>query len=144
MPVFGNLFRRSRTDTETSAALKAKLLEMVKANGQKFGIVIRRIDFPYAADFGEIQQTAKQLARLGATHTVPPPVLAYRVYLDGHEELVRGLLVKELSARDLRNLVAAGDTPYVLNYLNTGAKFGWLSGSTDACLSVGRISGCAL
>jgi TldD protein len=134
MPVFGNLFVDAE-HTETQAALKAKFLEMVKANGQKFGIVIRRLDFPYTADFGEIQQTAKQLARLGAAHTVPPPVLAYRVYLDGHEELVRGLLVKELSARDLRNLVAAGDTPYVLNYLNTGAKFGWLSGSTDACLS---------
>jgi len=134
LPVFGNLFVEAE-HTETPAALKAKFLDLVKANGQKFGIVIRRLDFPSTADFVEIQQTMKQLARLGAVHSIPPPVLAYRVYLDGHEELVRGLLVKELSARDLRNLVAAGDTPYVLNYLNTGAKFGWLNGSSDVCLS---------
>jgi hypothetical protein len=31
--------------------------------------------------------------------------------------------------------VAAGDTPYVLNYLNTAAKFGWLNGNSEACLS---------
>jgi len=133
-PVFGNLFVQAE-QTESNAALKAKLLEMVKANGQKFGIVIRRLDFPSTADYGEIQQTMKQLASLGSTRSVSPPILAYRVFLDGHEELVRGVLVKELSARDLRNLVAAGDTPYVLNYLNTGLKFGWLNGSSDVCLS---------
>jgi TldD protein len=133
-PVFGNLFVEAE-HTETQAALKAKLIDMVKANGQQFGIIIRRLDFPSTADIGEIQQTMKQLARLGSTRSIPPPILALRVYLDGHEELVRGLLVKDLSARDLRNVVAAGDTPYVLNYLNTGAKFGWLDGSADACLS---------
>lgn len=134
LPVFGNLFIEAEHG-ETNAGLKAKLLEAVKANGLPFGIVIRRLDFPSTADLADLEQVVKQLSRLGASRTIPPPILAYRVYPDGREELVRGLLVKDLSAKDLRNIVAAGDTPYVMNYVNTGSRFGWLDGNTEACMS---------
>ena len=134
LPIFGNLFIQAE-QTETYEALKAKLLETVKADGLKYGIVIRRLDFPSTADFTDLEETLKQLGRLGASRTIPPPIMAYRVYPDGREELVRGLLFKEVSAKDLRNIVAAGDTPYVLNYVNTGSRFGWLDGNSEACMS---------
>jgi len=38
---------------------------------------------------------------------VSPPLLAYRVYPDGHEELVRGLRFHGLSTRTLRDIMAA-------------------------------------
>lgn len=44
------------------------------------------------------------------------PRLLYRVYLDGHEELVRGAVFDELDTRTLRNdLVATGDDSLVSN-----------------------------
>jgi hypothetical protein len=40
----------------------------------------------------------------------------YRVYADGHEELVRGAVFSELDVRALRsNLIAVGNDPLVSN-----------------------------
>ena len=38
---------------------------------------------------------------------VSPPVLVYRVYPDGREELVRGLRFRGVSTRSLRDILAA-------------------------------------
>jgi predicted Zn-dependent protease len=44
------------------------------------------------------------------------PRLLYRVYVDGHEELVRGAVFSELDVRALRsNLIAVGNDPLVSN-----------------------------
>jgi hypothetical protein len=44
------------------------------------------------------------------------PRLLYRVYKDGHEELVRGAVFSELDIRALRSsLIAVGDDPLVNN-----------------------------
>jgi predicted Zn-dependent protease len=44
------------------------------------------------------------------------PRLLYRVYADGHEELVRGAVFSELDVRALRsNLIAVGNDPLVSN-----------------------------
>jgi hypothetical protein len=51
------------------------------------------------------------------------PILAYRVYSDGREELVRGLRFKGLSTRSLRDIVAAGGEPVVFDYLENLAPF---------------------
>ena len=44
------------------------------------------------------------------------PRLLYRVYADGHEQLVRGAVFNELDVRALRsNLIAVGNDPLVSN-----------------------------
>jgi len=44
------------------------------------------------------------------------PRLLYRMYKDGHEELVRGAVFNELDVRALRSgLIAVGDDPLVNN-----------------------------
>ncbi len=46
------------------------------------------------------------------------PVLAYRVWVeDGREELVRGLRFSSFTARSLRDIIGAGDKPFVYNHL---------------------------
>jgi TldD protein len=132
--VIGNLFVAVQQPTPESA-MKAKLMEKVKASGAKFGLLVRRLDFPYTADYEELQSLARQLQKSGYARTLSSPILAYRVYPDGREELVRGLRFKDFSAKDLRDIDAASDRPYVLNYINNGSAFDFADVSSDATTS---------
>jgi TldD protein len=132
--VIGNLFVEVQQPTP-EAQMKAKLLEKVKASGAKFGLLIRRIDFPFTANVEELESMARQLQKGGYARTLSSPILAYRVYPDGHEELVRGLRFKEFSAKDLRDIDAASDHPSIFNYMNNGSSFNFADVSTDATTS---------
>jgi hypothetical protein len=122
LAVPGNLFIEAG-ETTKEADMKAKLLEKAKAAGLKYGILIRRLDFPSSANGEELQSMGRQLQKGGYSRTLNSPLLAYRVYLDGHEELVRGLRFKDFSAKDLRDIDLASDKPYVFNYVNNGSSF---------------------
>jgi TldD protein len=132
--VIGNLFlQAAKTDHE--ADMKRKLIDHVKDSGLKFGILIRRLDFPSTASFDELQSIARQLQKGGYSRTLNAPLLAYRVYLDGREELVRGLRFRDFSAKDLRDVALASDHPYVLNYVNNGSSFNYADSTNDATTS---------
>jgi hypothetical protein len=130
----GNLFVQA-DETVPEAQMKAKLIESVKAAGLKYGVLVRKMDFPSTANFEEIQNMARDLQKNGYARTLNTPILAYRVYPDGREELVRGLHFKEFSAKDLRDIKAASDHSYVLNYLNNGSSFDLIDLSSDATTS---------
>ncbi|MGA7413265.1 MAG: metallopeptidase TldD-related protein [Bryobacteraceae bacterium] len=133
-PLFGNLFFQAAV-TVPNDQMKAKLIDMVKANGLKYGMLMRRMDFPSTASRQDLEEILKQAAAGGNSRTISPPILAYRVYPDGREELVRGVRFKDFSAKDLRNIVAASDAPYVLNYVNNGARFAWADAGSEASMS---------
>jgi hypothetical protein len=63
--------------------LRAKFLAMLKQQNKEYGIVLRRM------------RTAGQ------------PVMAYKVYADGHEELVHGVQLSGLNAAAFKDIVAA-------------------------------------
>ncbi len=132
--VIGNLFVHADGGV-SEAQLKAKLLEKVKTAGLQYGVLVRRLDFPSTARFQELQSIARQLQKNGYSRTVNVPLLAYRVYPDGHEELVRGWRFREFSAKDLRDVDAASDRPYVLNYVNNGSSFNLAGAGSDATTS---------
>ncbi len=132
--VIGNLFVHADHPV-TEAQLKAKLLEKVKTAGLKYGVMVRRLDFPSTASFPELQSIARQLQKNGYARTINVPLLAYRVYPDGREELVRGWRFSEFSAKDLRDIDAASDRPYVLNYINNGSSFDLANAGSDATTS---------
>jgi TldD protein len=132
--VIGNLFVKIELPVP-EAEMKRLLKEKVKAAGLKYGLLIRRIDFPSNATFEELQTMARQVQQHGYSRTLNAPLLAYRVYRDGREELVRGLRFQEFSARDLRDLEAASDRPYVLNYVNNGSSFNLAGANSDATTS---------
>ena len=133
-PLIGNLFVET-TQPVPETQLKSQLLEKVKAAGLKYGIVLRRLDFPSTASLNELQSMARQLQKNGTARTLNQPLLAYRVYPDGHEELVRGLRFREFSAKDLRDVAAASDHPYVLNYVNNGSSLNIADLRSEAALS---------
>jgi TldD protein len=115
-----NLFVRS-TETVPLTDLKKKLLQMCKQRNKPYGIIVRKMDFPSSASFEEVRRWISNSAERG--HGVSAPVLAYRVYADGREELVRGLRFRSFNVRSLKDIVAAGDDSNVFDYLNNQMPF---------------------
>jgi predicted Zn-dependent protease len=70
--------------TSTPEELRNRLVESAKSEGNAYGIVVRRLS--------------------GKTAT-----LAYRIYPDGHEELVRNADVAELTAASFKRITAVSD-----------------------------------
>jgi hypothetical protein len=134
LAVPGNLFV-DVTEKTKEADMKSKLIEKAKAAGLKYGMLIRRLDFPSSASNEELQSMGRQLQKGGVSRTLNSPLLAYRVYLDGHEELVRGLRFKDFSAKDLRDIALASDQPYVFNYVNSGSSFNHADSAQSATTS---------
>jgi TldD protein len=123
---FSNLFVRA-SQASTLPELKKKLIEIAVQREKPFGLLIRKMDFPSSASVSEVQRLLSAAARDGSsTRPVSLPVLAYRVYPDGREELVRGLRFKDLNLRSLRDILSAGGEPAVLDYLENGAPFALL------------------
>jgi hypothetical protein len=105
----------------TDDQLKARLIEMIKAQGKPYGMLVRRMDFPSVAPIDDLRRAAARAGRSGAGRPVSQPVLLYRVYPDGREELVRGLRFRSLTARSFRDIVAAGSEEYQFDYVDNGA-----------------------
>ena len=59
------------------------------------------------------------------------PIMVYRVYPDGHEELVRGVDLIGTPLTTFSKIVAADDTPDVFNGV-CGAESGWVPVSAVA------------
>ncbi|MBV8817880.1 MAG: hypothetical protein JO022_05955, partial [Acidobacteriaceae bacterium] len=117
-PGFGNLFVRA-SQTASAADLKAKLIAMIKQRNKPYGIVIRKLDFPSSMSVDELRRLATAMGQSGDTRPVSVPLLVYRVYPDGKEELVRGLRFRGLSTKSFRDIAAATDETYVLNFLDS-------------------------
>jgi hypothetical protein len=72
-----------------------------------------------------------------AAHPVSSPVLIYKVYPDGREELVRGLRFRGLTVRSLKDILVAGDDNVVFDYLDNGAPLALVgagSYTTESCV----------
>ncbi|HBY63545.1 MAG TPA: hypothetical protein DEH78_27285 [Solibacterales bacterium] len=124
---FGNLFIKASQSVPPDA-LKRRLIEMIGQRGKPYGILVRKLDFPSTAGGEELQRLGARLRAGGETRPVSPPLLIYRVYPDGREELVRGLRFRGLNVRALRDIVAASNTETVFDYLENGAPWA-LSGA---------------
>ncbi|RPI11718.1 MAG: hypothetical protein EHM65_06845, partial [Acidobacteriales bacterium] len=120
---FSNLFVRA-SETSTLPELKNRLIQLCEQTGKPYGLLIRKMDFPSSASVAEAQRLLSRIAQDGASaRPVSSPLLAYRVYADGREELVRGLRFKDLTVRSLRDIIAAGGEPAQFDFLENGATF---------------------
>jgi len=117
----GNLFVRAN-ETVPAKDLSKKLIEMCKQRNKPYGIIVRRMDFPSSESVDEARRLLSSAAQAGG-HPYTAPVLVYKVYPDGREELVRGLRFRGLNARSLKDIQAAGDDRNVFPFLNSPAPF---------------------
>ena len=90
-PNLGVLVVKS-SDTQSPESLKQRVIKMITEQGKPYGY---------------------RVETLGPGNT---PRLLYRIYPDGHEELVRGAVFNELDVRALRSdLTSVGNDPMVSN-----------------------------
>jgi TldD protein len=90
-PNLGVLLLKSK-EAQSPAELKKRVIQMITEQGKPYGY------------------------RVETLGPVNSPRLLYRVYADGHEQLVRGAMFSELDVRALRSdLIAVGNDPEVSN-----------------------------
>ena len=124
---FGNLFVHAR-ETKKVKDLRKKFLDMVKARNKEYGLIIRKLDFPSSAGGEEIQRIAADLQRSGNTaRPVSMPLLVYKVYPDGREELVRGLRFRNVNFKSLKDIALAGDDETAFDFIGNAATFSHMS-----------------
>jgi predicted Zn-dependent protease len=128
-----NLFVTS-SDGVPVSEMKKKLIELTKARNKAYGILVRKMDFPSTGSLAEVRSLAS--GQQGG-RPVSLPILVYRVYPDGREELVRGVRFRGFNARSLKDILAAGDDANVLEYMENNAPFALVGGAgttTEACV----------
>lgn len=130
-----NLFVRA-SETVTKDALRAQFLKMIQDRGKAYGMIVRRMDFPTTASSDELRRMFMAASQGGGARPVSTPLQVYRVYPDGKEELVRGLRLRGLSARSLRDIVAVSDENFVFSYMNTLAPMSMPGGGYVSPTSV--------
>ncbi|HYV64310.1 MAG TPA: metallopeptidase TldD-related protein [Bryobacteraceae bacterium] len=117
----GNLFVKS-SETASMADLKKRLIDLTKMRGKPYGMLVRKLDYPYSATASELQSLAQASSQSGGSaRPVSPPLLIYRVYPDGREELVRGLRFRGLTSRTLRDVLAASSESEAFDFVNVAA-----------------------
>jgi TldD protein len=133
-PVPTNLLIHAR-ETSSIEDLKKKLIDLCQQRGLDYGIVVRKMDFPSSASLDEARKLLSSAS--GSSAPVSIPLYTYRLYVDGHEELVRGERFRGINARSLKDILAAGDDSVTFNYLENGAPFALLGyGGSSAEVSV--------
>jgi TldD protein len=133
MATISNLFI-STNEFMPMGELKKKMLDLIKNRNKPYGIIVRKMDFPSSASLAEARSIAS--GQQGG-RPVSMPILVYKIYADGHEELVRGMRFRGLTGKSLKDIIAAGDDQNVLEYMENGAPFAILGGgrfTTEACV----------
>lgn len=122
-PGAGNLFVRA-TQTASAPDLKKKLMDLCKERNKPYGMLVRKLDYPSSASLEELRRIAAGMSQSGGgTRPVSLPMLVYRVYPDGREELVRGVRFRGLSTRSLKDIIAASDESYVFDFIDAPVPF---------------------
>jgi hypothetical protein len=97
------------TTTEKSpiADLRKHLMDLCKQRGLPYGVIVTKLDFPAVGGGGGAQGVAA-------------PLYVYRLYADGHEEMIRGVRLRNVDARSLKDIQLAGDDSATLDYVEGG------------------------
>jgi TldD protein len=132
-PSLSNLFV-SASETVPAADLKKKLIDLCQARSKPYCLVIRKMDFPFTGSTEEARRV--MAASGGSSQPVSAPILAYKVYPDGHEELVRGMRFRGFNGKSLKDIMAVGDDSVTLEYMDNGAPFAILGRGYTAEVSV--------
>ena len=101
--------------------MKAKLLSIVQQRGKPFGIVVERLANPMAAEAQEMITSlmSSVMPGQGGEGSTQLALVAYKVFPDGHEELVRNVAIDGLTTASFKDIVAASanalvySTPFI-------------------------------
>ena len=121
----GGVYRGSATNLLVTAkgglerkALVRKLLAEARGQGLKYGMIVRLMDDSAITANSEMTRFERLQLLQSADEEAPPlALLAYRVYPNGREELVRGVQFKPVGVRAWRDVLAGSRRRTVRNFL---------------------------
>lgn len=137
-----NLFVTGKT-TVPRAQLKTKLIAAARGEGLKYGLIIRRFDdaaITAAPEFS--RRELVQMIKSTDQQLPPPAVLAYRVYPNGKEELVRGVQLSEVPIRAWKDVLGVSKETTTYNFLaatDTQLSLRLTGGTDDGFVPSGGI-----
>jgi hypothetical protein len=100
--------------SRTLEELRAELLRMTKQRGNDFGIVVKRMANPMTQSPLNRSRIIIMTGGNGPGNiNVEPLIEAYKVFPDGHEELVRNLNLNSLTLASFKDIVAVSDAASV-------------------------------
>lgn len=106
------------SEAQSPDELRKKFLQMCKAEGRAWCVVVKRMDHPVLG--AQRRQESNELIAALASGSASGdrlPLLVYRVYVaDGREELIRGAWLTGVNLRALRNVAAVGNDHQVYSY----------------------------
>lgn len=106
----GNLFVEARGGVSRDA-MERQLMEMCKEEDLEYGLVVEEFGGDSGFWFG---------GGGGGDVQLGAPSVAYRLYRDGRRELIRGATFKPAPHRILKDIVALGNDPTLLNTTQSG------------------------
>jgi len=134
-PGVSNLFVSSSAGV-SPADLKKQLIDLINTRNKPYGILVRRMDFPSTASRDEAVRLLTTAGQTGG-HTVSIPIVAYKVYPDGREELVRGLRFRNFGVRSLKDILGVGNDSAVFDFMDNPAPFALIGATgfnSEACV----------
>lgn len=100
------------------AQMVGKLLAAAKARGLGYGIIVRRLDDAAITSAPEwSRRELMQLIRSTDQQLPPAPILAYKVYPNGKQELVRGVELGEIKVDAWEDVTAVSKELTTYNFL---------------------------
>ncbi|MDI6807827.1 MAG: metallopeptidase TldD-related protein [Candidatus Eisenbacteria bacterium] len=115
-----SVVRLSSSEASPYGALKDRLIQEVKDDGLKYGYIIKSIiPLSEAKELGDIDIQSMVMSMYTSSPTeikLSRPVVVYRVYPDGKEELVRGAEFANLGIKCFKDIIGTSDDAFVYNY----------------------------
>jgi predicted Zn-dependent protease len=94
----------------TNDQLKAELLRIVKQRNKEYGVIVRRMNNQMLSiSLGRARVVTFSMSSGPASLQVEPALEAYKVFPDGHEELVRNLNINGLTLDSFKSVVAVSE-----------------------------------
>ncbi len=116
------------TEKTPVAELRKKLIDLIQQRGLEYGIVIRKLDFPSSAPLEEARRLITSGGGTDSAQPVPLPLYIYKLFADGREQMIRGVRLRGVNARSLKDILFAGDDNVTFNYMENGAPYALLAG----------------
>jgi len=99
-------------------ALEQKLVAAAKAEGLKYGLLIKRFDDAAITSAPEFSRRELVAMIKSTDQALPPPsILVYRVYPNGKQELVRGAQLAEVPMRAWKDILGVSTEMTTYNFL---------------------------
>jgi predicted Zn-dependent protease len=99
-------------------ALEQRLVAAAQGEGLKYGVVIRRFDDAAVTSAPEFSRRELVAMIKSTDQQLPPPaLLAYKVYANGKEELVRGVQLADVPIRAWKDVLGVSKETTVYNFL---------------------------